>query len=121
MGTGRFGPEFRYYGESDYKSDFTMFFIRVTEPILMEARPHTHDFDIYLYFLSFDPDNMDDLGAEIEFSLGEEQEKHIITRPCSIYIPKGVFHGPHNFTRVDKPLLFVHANMAPKYAKATIA
>jgi len=114
---GGFGPEFIYTGESDYKSDFTIMFLRITEPTLMEEYAHSHDFDMYLYFLSFDPDNMGELGADIEIGLGEEQEIHKITTPTSVYIPKGMIHCPLHFKRVDKPILFVHCTLASKYVK----
>lgn len=114
---GGFGPAFKYTGETDYQSDFSVFVIRITKPVLMEESAHSHDFDMYLYFLSFDPDNMDTLGAEIEMGLGEEQEIHVITTPTSVFIPKGLVHCPLNFKRVDKPVLFIHCSIAPKYYK----
>jgi hypothetical protein len=84
----------------------------------MEEFPHSHDFDMYLTLVGFDPNGLNDLGGEIEIYLGEEQEKHIITTPTSIYMPKGFIHCPLKFTRVDKPILLVHASLAPKYEKA---
>jgi hypothetical protein len=114
---GVFGPQLMYYGDTDYKSDFTLMFLRVTEPVLMEDSPHAHDFDMYLYFLSFDPNNFEDLGADIEIGLGKEQEIHKITSPCSVYIPKGLIHCPLNFKKVTKPICFIHASLAPKYYK----
>jgi len=110
-------PAFMYTGETDYKSNFTIYFIRVTEPVLMEEYAHSHDFDMYLHFLSYDPYNMEDLGAEIEIGLGEEQEIHVITTPASVYIPAGLIHCPLNFKRVDKPVLLVHSTLASKYYK----
>jgi hypothetical protein len=115
--TGGYGPEYIYTGEGDYKSDFTIMFLRITEPTLMEEYAHSHDFDMYLYFHSFDPDNMGDLGAYIEIGLGEEREIHAITTPTSVYIPAGMIHCPLEFKRVDKPILFVHCTLASKYVK----
>ena len=114
---GGFGPEFTFAGEQDFKSDFSMFVMRITEPVLMEEEAHSHDFDMYVIFLGFDPDNMGDLGAEIEMCLGEEEEKHVITSPTCVYIPKGLKHCPLNFKRVDKPVLFIHTTLAPEYKK----
>lgn len=112
-----FGPVFTFSGEDDFQSDFSMFAIYVTKPNLMEDTPHSHEFDMYVVFCGSDPDNMEDLGAEIEFFFGEEQEKHIITRPTVIYIPKGTTHCPLNFVRVDKPVMFLHATIASRYKK----
>ena len=112
---GKFGPRHEYVGEEHYGSDFSLTFTHITEPVLMEDKPHSHDFDIYLYFLG--RDDMADFGAEIEMGFGEEQEIHTITKPSSIYVPKGLIHCPLNFKRVDKPVLFVHATIAAKYVK----
>ena len=112
-----FGPVFNFSGEDDFQSDFSMFAIYVTKPNLMEAEPHSHEFDMYVIFCGGDPNNMEDLGAEIEFSFGEEQEKHVITKPTVIYIPKETVHCPLNFVRVDKPVMFLHATIASRYQK----
>ena len=117
---GEFGPEMRYYGESDYQTDFSLVFITITRPTLMEKEPHYHDFDMYLYFLSYDPDHPADLGAEIEIGMGREQERHIITTPASVYVPKGMVHCPLHFKRVDRPVLFVHPMLAPRYTKVMV-
>ena len=115
--TGGYGPEYIYTGEGDYNSNFTIMFLRITEPTLMEEYAHSHDFDMYLYFHSFDADNMGDLGADIEIGLGEEREIYKITTPTSVYIPAGMIHCPLEFKRVDKPVLFVHCTLASKYVK----
>ncbi|MGD0919164.1 MAG: hypothetical protein ABSB22_22210 [Thermodesulfobacteriota bacterium] len=112
---GKFGPEAEFTGEKHYGSDFSIMFFHITEPMLMEETPHSHDFDFYLFFLG--RDDMGDLGAEIELGLGKEQEIHTITTPTSVYVPKGLVHCPLNFKRVDKPILFVHALLAAKYTK----
>jgi hypothetical protein len=114
---GGYGPELIYTGETDYQSNLTMMFLRITEPTLMEEKAHAHDFDMYLYFLSFEADHMEDLGADIEIGLGPEQEIHKITTPTSVFIPKGMVHCPLEFKRVSKPILFIHASLAPKYTK----
>jgi hypothetical protein len=83
----------------------------------MEKTPHYHDFDMYLYFFSYDPHNLGDLGAEIEMGFGKEGERHIITKPSSVFVPKGTIHCPLHFKKVTKPILFVHPMLAPKYTK----
>ncbi len=114
---GGFGPEFKFIGDEDYKSNFTIMFLRITEPTLMEDAPHYHDFDMYLYFMSFDPENMGELGADIEIGFGPEREIHKITTPTSVYIPAGMIHCPLEFKKVTKPILLVHCTLASKYVK----
>jgi hypothetical protein len=113
--TGEYGPLSRLTGEEHYASDFSILFAHISAPCLMEDAPHSHDFDMYLYFLGVN--DLGDMDAEIEMGLGEEQEIHKITTPTSVYIPKGLVHCPLNFIRVGKPILFVHATLAPKYIK----
>jgi len=107
----------QFTGERDFNSDFSVIMLSVTEPMLMEEFPHSHDFDMYLTFVGFNPDGFKDLGAEIEIYLGEEQEKYVITTPTSVYIPKGMVHCPLKFVRIDRPILMLHATLAPKYKK----
>ena len=114
---GKFWPSISIEGERDYNSDFSLVLLPVTEPILMEDSAHSHDFDMYLTLVGFDPNGLEDLGAEIEMYFGEEQEQHIINTPSSIYIPKGLVHCPLNFRRVNKPILLVHATLASSYSK----
>ena len=98
-------PTMEWIGETDYNTDVTFMITRVMEPCKMEEYPHSHDFDMYLHFVSYDYENMDELHAEIEIGLGEEQEMHTFTSPTSVYIPAGMVHCPLNFKRVDKPLI----------------
>lgn len=115
---GPLGPQFKITGEKDFKSDFSINILRIMEPVLLERSPHSHDFDIYLFFLGFDPNGMGDLGADIEMFFGEEQEKHLIDGPTCVYIPKGLVHCPLNFKRVSKPILLIHATLAATYVPA---
>ena len=117
---GDFGPNIEYVGEEVFKSDFSLICLPVTEPVLMEEFPHSHEFDMYLTLIGFDPNGLNDLGGEIELYLGKEQEKYIITKPTSIYMPKGMIHCPLEFKRVDKPILLIHATIASKYEKGEI-
>jgi hypothetical protein len=110
-------PDLEWAGEADYKSAVSFIITQIREPAVMEKYPHSHDFDMYLHFLSSDPDHMDELPAEIEIGLGEEREMYTITSPASVYIPKGLIHCPLNFKRVDKPIFMFHTTIAPNYAK----
>ncbi len=64
---------------------------------------HTHEFDEVLGFLGSNTEDPHDLGGEIEIWL--DDEKHIITKSCMIFIPKGLKHCPYFFRRVDRPIL----------------
>lgn len=115
-----FGPSIEFVGEKDFDSNFSLICLPIIKPVLLEEFPHSHEFDMYLTLLGFDPNGLNDLGGEIEMFMGKEQEKYIITTPTSIYIPKGFIHCPMKFTRVDKPILLIHTTLASKYEKAEI-
>jgi hypothetical protein len=63
---------------------------------------HTHDCDEIIGFFSSDPSAPNDLGGEVEFWL--EDEQHILTRSCLIFVPKGMKHCPLIIRRVDRPI-----------------
>jgi len=67
---------------------------------------HSHDYDEIVLHIGSDPDNPEDLGAEIEFVVGGEPLK--IDKTSAIFVPKGVKHGPLTWKRVDRP----HIEMA---------
>jgi hypothetical protein len=67
--------------------------------------PHTHDFHETLCFIGGDPQDINDLGAEIEFTLGGE--KHLITSATVVSIPPDLEHCPIVFKKVTKPLIFL--------------
>lgn len=69
------------------------------------GRPHRDVFDEYLLFLSTDPNNMADLGGEVEFWMGDES--HAIAQSTAVFAPRDVWHGPLIFRRVDCPFVFV--------------
>jgi hypothetical protein len=67
--------------------------------------PHSHSFDEYLIFHGTNPDDIFDLGGEVELWLGDE--KFTITRTCAIFAPAGVPHNPMYINRVDRPFMFI--------------
>ncbi len=91
--------------------------IYITHPHLMISQPHKHEFAQYLSFFSANPDDAKDFDAEIEISLGEEQEKHIVKSPTSVYVPAGLYHGPLNFLKINKPVLFLDIVATGKYSR----
>jgi hypothetical protein len=63
---------------------------------------HWHDCDEIIGFFSGDSANPYDLGGEIEFWL--EDERHILTKSCLLFIPKDMKHCPLIIRRVDRPI-----------------
>ena len=99
------------------EADFSMVWMLVTKPNIMEKVSHSHYFDQFLLFLGSNSMDVEDFGAEIELSLGEEEEKHTINSPTVVYVPAGLIHNPINFKKVDKPIVFQEMMLARSYGK----
>jgi len=74
---------------------------------------HTHDFGELIGFYGFNPDDIMDLGAEIEFWI--DGEKQVITESFTSFIPAGVKHGPLTIRNVERPIVHFVACDAPRY------
>ena len=77
---------------------------------------HTHDFDEVLCFIGTDPKNPHDLGAEIEFHIGDEV--HNFTKTTAIFITKGTSHCPFIHKRVDRPFILIAFSLNKNYPSA---
>jgi hypothetical protein len=73
------------------------------KPTRYSPKRHAHDFDEVLGFMGGDSDNPSELNGELELWI--EDERHLITKSCLVYLPAGVDHCPMNFLRVDRPIL----------------
>jgi len=78
-----------------------------------EVEAHTHDFDEVITFFGTNPDDPQDLCGEVEIWL--EDEKHILTKSCLIFVPKGMKHCPLHIRRVDRPIFHFTAGPASTY------
>ena len=90
----------------------------VAEPQTMSVN-HAHDYDQILLFLGGNPKNFFEFEAEVEISLGEEDEKHLIDTSTIVFIPKKLLHAPLEYKKVDKPILFGHVSLSPEYTRST--
>jgi hypothetical protein len=116
---GKFAPNMRF-SSNFTDTNFTIRWHYVTGPWLMEEEPHAHDFDQFSCFIGGNPMDIRDFGALIELFLGEEKEKHVITATTIVYVPRGLVHGPLNFKRVDRPVMFINVPLTSRYAKKEI-
>jgi hypothetical protein len=71
----------------------------------MSTKPHVHDYDEAVFFIGSDPYHLDELGAEVEMSIGElgHEEKHTFDKPTVLVAPAGLPHCPIVTKRIDKP------------------
>lgn len=77
--------------------------------------PHSHDFHELLCFIGGNPEDINDLGAEISICLGEEQEEHIITSATVVSIPPGLMHCPLIVKKITKPFVFLEISNTSGY------
>ena len=73
------------------------------------------DWDEVVAFFGTDPTDPSDLGGEVEFTIGDEV--HIITKSCSVFLPKGLLHGPLNFKKVTRPIIAASTGNSPEYTQ----
>lgn len=90
----------------------------ITQANFMEKEGHHHLVDEYFAIFGAQvPDIWSSFDAEVELCMGPEEEKHIITEPTFVFIPKGLHHCPLNFKIVNKPLLFQAIHLGPRFHK----
>ena len=82
--------------------------------------PHVHDFDQVLLFAGSDMDDIGELGAEVEFCLGDDLETHMITTTTAVAIPKGVPHFPATVNILNRRFFYYEISMTPKYKEKPI-
>ncbi|MDR0812689.1 MAG: hypothetical protein LBO63_01610 [Oscillospiraceae bacterium] len=112
-------PQAYFRGEKDIPGAVMNVGFQVfKKPQLLEREPHFHREDEYLVFLGATlPDTFSGWDAEVHFFLGktlDTMEKIVITEPTIIKLPKGYWHSPLNFVRIDKPLMFQAVVLAGK-------
>jgi hypothetical protein len=69
--------------------------------------PHRHPYPEVFLFIGTNPADLSDLGAEVEFWLGEGKDLDKITlkKSGSIYVPPNVAHFPQIWRNVKRPCL----------------
>jgi hypothetical protein len=91
----------------------TSMVLRTTQGETPDTKSHSHAFDEYLIFLGTNPQDLFDLGGEVEFWIGDE--KQIITRSCAVFVPRGISHCPLYIHRVSRPFIFITSSNESKY------
>ncbi|HSW58629.1 MAG TPA: hypothetical protein VLH15_09515 [Dehalococcoidales bacterium] len=106
-------PQIAVLGNKDLNgANFTMGYSFLTKSFVMVGDSHKHDFDQVLFFLGGQADNITDFDAEIEITL--EGILNLVTFPACVYIPRGTLHGPLNFKRITRPLVFLDITLSPE-------
>jgi mannose-6-phosphate isomerase-like protein (cupin superfamily) len=72
------------------------------KPTKYSPKRHAHDFDETLGFFGGDPEHPLELSGEVELWI--EDEKHLLTKSCLVYIPAGVEHCPMHVRPATRPI-----------------
>jgi hypothetical protein len=119
IGPARYGPPVPtfHFNTAEYGVDAGWILVPVLAPRMFQEEPHKHDFHQFFCFLGSDPEYLSKFDAEIEVSLGEEGEKHVITRPTVLHIAPGLTHCPMEYKRVGKPVIHLDIFFGAEYKR----
>jgi hypothetical protein len=82
----------------------------------MSTKPHVHKYDEAVFFIGTDPAHLDDLGAEVEISIGApgKEEKYTFDKPTVLVAPRGVYHCPIVTKKLEKPYVCMAVSLTAK-------
>jgi hypothetical protein len=78
-------------------------------------KPHSHDCDELVGFFGTNLEDPTNLNAEIEFWF--EDEKHVFTKNCVVYIPAGKWHSPILVKNLTRPVFCFSTAPTSKYTQ----
>lgn len=75
----------------------------------IEDWPNWHPTLETFIYIGTDPHNMEDLGGEIEFWMGEgkDAEKIVFSKPTTLQVPSNMLHTPIYITKFWRPFLMI--------------
>jgi len=79
-----------------------------------------HDFDQVMIWMGMDTYDMGYLGADIELTMGEEKETHMVTTSTAVAVAKGTPHMPATIGRMDDRFIFMTVSLAAELTAKTV-
>ena len=67
------------------------------------VKPHVHECNEIIGFVGTSIQDPRDLGGEVELWL--DDEKHILTQTCMVFVPAGLKHCPLSIEKVSLPIV----------------
>jgi hypothetical protein len=77
------------------------------------VKEHTHEFPEAIAFIGTDPNDIHNLGGQVELWIDGKQ--NIIDKSFLAFIPACVKHGPLRIRRADRPIFHFTAGMSGSY------
>jgi len=99
---------------NEYRSGISLGYHCIVTPYDVRFS-HSHDFHENLCFLSGDPENPGELGAEVSVCLGDELEEHTFNKPGIISMPPGLKHCPLLVNNITKPVVFLEVSATKEF------
>jgi hypothetical protein len=86
----------------------------LAKPISFD-KPHSHDFEETLCFIGGNPLDITDFSAVVEYTINGE--KHVLTKPGCVSMPRGLPHCPISIKNVspEKPIVFLEVSLSGSY------
>jgi len=105
-------PQLAILGAKDMdNANFSMGISYIERPFYMIDHEQKHEYEQYLFLLGGDFSRLNEFDAEIE--VGLEDKMNVISYPACIRVTPGLVYGPVNFTRVTKPIVWIHIVINP--------
>lgn len=114
---GEFGSMFAAGAEQLLGFECTIIYAFAFKPGItgLSKKPHVHNYDEVVYFIGTDPNDVGDLGAEVQMSIGpDEEEKHTFDKATAVVLPKGLPHCPIYTKKIDRPYLCMAVSLIGK-------
>jgi hypothetical protein len=77
------------------------------------VKEHSHEFNETIAYVGTDPNNIYDLGGDVELWINGKP--NIIDKSFIAFIPAGTKHGPLKIRNISKPIFHFTAGMSGSY------
>lgn len=96
------------------QGNISMCYHCLAKPISFD-KPHSHDFEETLCFIGGNPLDITDFDAVVEYTINGE--KHVLTKPGCVSMPRGLTHCPISVKNVspEKPIVFLEVSLSSSY------
>ena len=108
---------FEFKGKDARGYDFTVRLCPLKKPLIWREPSHATASDQIEVYFGGDPDNLKDIGTEIEICLGKEQEIYKINSTSLVYIPKGLEHRDIVFKEASRHFWLLNILLPPKHGE----
>ena len=103
-----YGTELIFIGKDHDAMDADIYFYTVKKPAVIPQPDETKGYNRFGILMGGDPKKIPDFTAEVEITLGTENETQVIDSTTVFHIPAGIPGKDINFRKVDSPVAFMN-------------